>query len=245
MDGSSDTGLIAHAQKYHSPIGIVVYDSHGNRIAAPWAKAPLEDGGHVSGLFGAEAGYAVMKFPVFGAFELRYFVIGSSSTAPMFLGRQKIFAYDCDTTHRSFDLSSPLATCDVPNQIANGSVTCDATIAGALCQFECDDGFILSHLDRSRLLCLSSGTLEAPLPACIPLETAAQCTLAREGEVCVLAADMDSFPFGVCSNASCVSRASLASKSVLAEFESGSHRNALRLWAEGVRQKHASLHKQS
>jgi hypothetical protein len=73
------------------------------------------------------------------------------------------------------------------------------------------------------------------------LETAAECSAAREGEVCVLSADSGDFPFGVCSDSSCVSRSSLAFKSVLTEF--GSHKNALRLWAEGVRQKHAALHK--
>jgi len=238
IEKDSSTGLIAHAREYNSPIGIVVYDAHGNRVVGPWAKAAIEEDGHMTGLFGAEAGYAVMSFPVFGSYELRYFVIGPSTTSPIFLGHQKIFAFDCDTSQHSFDLPSPLAQCSIPTVFTNGSVTCDASIPGSLCKFECDDGFILSHLERSRLLCLSSGEFEAPLPQCIPFETAAECTPSREGQVCVL--NEGDFPFGVCASSSCISRVSISSKSVLAQF--GSHKNSLRMWAESVRQKHTKHH---
>jgi len=206
LDPHDDGALIAHSRKYHAPIGIVVYDEHGNRIPEDWSKAPLEDNGHISGSFGAEGGFAVMSIRRFGFMEIRYFVIGPSSTSPIFLAKKKIFSSDCDTSVQDFTLPPTPMQCIAPTVLENGSINCNGATVGSTCRFGCSDGYVLSNPTSSHLTCVGSrghsGSWSAPAPSCIALRAAKDCSIqSRDGQLCTpLVGDVAT---GICHNSVC------------------------------------------
>eukprot|EP00299_Pterocystis_sp_00344_P018067 c9031_g1_i1.p1 GENE.c9031_g1_i1~~c9031_g1_i1.p1 ORF type:complete len:1603 (-),score=452.69 c9031_g1_i1:60-4607(-) len=192
--------LIAHARRYHAPIGFVIYDEHGNRIGSDWAKVTLESNGQVNGLFGADAGYVLMSVSHFGPLDLRYYVIGPSSTAPIFISSVKLFSSDCDTSKDPLDLPTPPQLCTIPT-VANASVECSGRVVGSTCHIKCEDGYVLNNPLRSDLTCLANGW-DVPVPSCIELTTASGCPKEREGDFCLpLTGDVHS---GICEQGSCV-----------------------------------------
>lgn len=208
LDPRDEGGLIAHSRKYRAPIGFVIYDEHGNRIPEGWAKANLEDSGRINGVFGAEGGFVVMNVRRFGFMEIRYFVIGPSSTSPMFIAKKRIFSSDCDTSMQDFQLPPNPLQCQIPTVLENGSINCNGAIVGSSCRFSCADGYILSNPMASHLTCLgnpsgTSGQWSTTVPTCLALSAAKDCvTPGREGQLCTpMIGDVAT---GVCRDSECV-----------------------------------------
>jgi len=199
LDPSAEGAFIAHSRLIKSPIGIAVYDEHGRMIPEPWARVQIEERGKVVGAFTADAGTAFMRFSQFGRLEVRYFVIGASTSAPVVLGRAAVMVTDCDLAH------TPTPNlCAIPEVNPNTTtVECSGRAPGSTCTFSCASGYVLSNPARATAVCEGFGEWDVPTPKCLPIAQLCNCT-DREAQFCLPASGIHNS--GICVNGKCEER---------------------------------------
>eukprot|EP00301_Raphidiophrys_heterophryoidea_P020899 c5472_g1_i1.p1 GENE.c5472_g1_i1~~c5472_g1_i1.p1 ORF type:complete len:1350 (+),score=316.05 c5472_g1_i1:73-4050(+) len=203
IDFKADGAYIAHSRKIKAPIGIAVYDEHGQLIPEPWSRAPIEEHGIVVGAFGANEGKSFFAFHQFGRLEVRYFTIGASTSAPVFLGKVPVLVTDCDAK-----MANSPKLCPLPQvNTTTTKVECSGRATGQTCVFSCNSGYVLDNPARAVSVCEGFGTWDAPVPSCIAVQAAISC-VNRENQFCLPPGGRE--VSGVCVEGQCDDRSAVA-----------------------------------
>jgi len=180
----------------------MIYDEHNDPIKEDWARFRIESDGQVVGQYKADVGSILLAVHKFGLLDIRFFVIGPSTTAPLFISHTQIYSSDCD---RIEHLPPRYPPCQLPTTLAHGTVECDGATAGAVCTFQCNAGFMLSAPQHQYMICEENGNFETSFPTCVDSFTTQSCDK-REGEICqAISVTGDEFT-GVCESNRCKKR---------------------------------------